>query len=962
MAFKIRRRIPVMVTGGVHDNYENANVTSQQTLDTGVPYWVRMGYLNQDDANDSVVQPDQESAEVNPFSSMNAITPSIQLTSIDSLNSDLQKYSAQIIENQQESYREYEKKAKNSQDKNPLNPMTFPYYAPDIQGRVDMVGRNIGRWGNWKELMDNAETPEQKNWLKTGKTANIVGSVASAVSLGMGMAREMAGAASEERARMKDLVGKRQKMREERVNDWRRYSKDGGIVNTEDSSFNTASLTGEYLYPLPKSMEDKATVEVEKGEYVMTSDGDSPMEAKGEKHSNGGTKVGIEEGYVVSDHLKVPEDKIQELSNSLGVSIRPGATYATVLDKYKDKHLKKLYEDEERILKKMEKVSKVKDENTALLNGDILSKHLSEVQEKIDAEIPGFNNAFNTVYALQEATKRKEKMDAFKAEKGGKIGASQLRKTAKAYGISEDEAWNMIFDSYMEEGGEKKKWGKKRENKKSDYEKKKIAELFEKAFGRKLNMSIVDVKEVEDILNKDTDVKTDQGYQGRRTLQDRKGYGYGNISNESFTNLADLHRYANKLIEEGKAKDFQEAYNNLLIGVSTLADLGVINNADDARNFDKDYGFWGESGLDKHGVSNSEDVVYNSQAVDDKWGQWTLSRSMPALDVLTPEQKEKLNEKGIKNFSDLFLEKNSKTAKDILGDDYDKFSSLNDNLDGLDFVLEDYMDSLEPGKLPEVPSPVTPQEKKPDETTEETAQGKTGTVGQGSRQSYPYGMGTIFPEVFRPAPSSAIVSEGLERHIAPHFNPVLQSPDAFFSEAYRNLDSQIQAMHEVADPVKFAAMSQATAATQQQMSKVYNDIAMYNLQERTRADNMNEQGYVTTVDKNIAERQRYEAGVLKAMGIADENYARYLDSVNDEIQKKFSTEVALNTVKAVAPDMIMLPNGQVVYAPSERDVISHSQGDYSTRRLQTLDEEEKKKLAKAQAAAKALATSKTKTT
>ena len=55
-----------------------------------------------------------------------------------------------------------------------------------------------------------------------------------------------------------------------------------------NNRFDSGSLTGEYLYPLPKSMEDQANVEVEKGEYV-TQPGEAPMEAMGQKHADGGT-------------------------------------------------------------------------------------------------------------------------------------------------------------------------------------------------------------------------------------------------------------------------------------------------------------------------------------------------------------------------------------------------------------------------------------------------------------------------------------------------------------------------------------------------------------------------------------------------------------------------------------------------------------------------------------------------
>ena len=96
--------------------------------------------------------------------------------------------------------------------------------------------------------------------------------------------------------------------------------------------------------------------------------------------------------------------------------------------------------------------------------------------------------------------------------------------------------------------------------------------------------------------------------------------------------------------------------------------------------------------------------------------------------------------------------------------------------------------------------------------------------------------------------------------------------------------------------------------------------------------------YVQTDDKNIAERQRYESGLLKAMAIRDENLARYYDSINSEIQNKFNVRTSLNTIASIAPNMRMLPSGQIIYVQGNQDVMN--MGDYSTPYLRSLNEED----------------------
>ena len=111
------------------------------------------------------------------------------------------------------------------------------------------------------------------------------------------------------------------------------------------------------MYPLPKSMEKMATVEVEKGEYVMTPDIVQPMEVLGERHTNGGTKIGITEGFVLSDakSMQIGKDRAMEVRDVYGVNANPTDTPATLVDKKKKKiGLKRLYEQEEKILKKIE--------------------------------------------------------------------------------------------------------------------------------------------------------------------------------------------------------------------------------------------------------------------------------------------------------------------------------------------------------------------------------------------------------------------------------------------------------------------------------------------------------------------------------------------------------------------------------------------------------------------------------
>lgn len=139
-------------------------------------------------------------------------------------------------------------KEKRSQDGNPLDPMTAPYYSSDLAGRSQMFGASLGRIraGN-----------------KTG--ANIAEAALSGLSLGMGLTRNIMGASSEAYAASRDEQAAREKLAENRRQQFIRWEREGGGINLGNGQrIDTSDMTGEYIYPLPKSMEDNANVEIEK--------------------------------------------------------------------------------------------------------------------------------------------------------------------------------------------------------------------------------------------------------------------------------------------------------------------------------------------------------------------------------------------------------------------------------------------------------------------------------------------------------------------------------------------------------------------------------------------------------------------------------------------------------------------------------------------------------------------------
>ena len=835
---------------------------------------------------------------------------------------------------------------KRSQDGNVLDPMSMPYYSADLGSRASLLGRSIGRIGVAGDMWRNAKDSNDRMLAGTARGANIAQGVFAGLSLGTGLAREIAGAASAERARQKDLMGYREQLQNERKRSFIRYKEGGGpktnIGNGE--TFDTSSLTGEYIYPLPKSMEGSANVEIEKGEYATRPDVVGPMEALGERHEKGGTPVSLPEGsHIVSDYRKITPEFATHIRDMYGIKVTPKNTYADVLDKYKNKiGLKELYDDQEKVLKRLEKNEAVKDKNTSDLNKSILSKYISENQSKIDDLEEDFRKFTDMVYKAQEDSKKNEKIEEF-FRNGGHISLSKIRSTAKQAGITEAEAKEIIYDEYVRQRRKMAEGGPTKEQMDNAMQQ---AKLLNDIFGRALNFGIVDVSGRNQILNPDSNVNANQELQSKGTL-----FSYGRATPESVGNLVDVNRWARGLSSgnDFDTEGFQTGYNRRLNMLWALANAGGIRNSDAAKDFRSQYGFWGQTMVRPDGT-HDPNQAFNSFSVDDKYGQTTATRSFYSLDVLTPEQKKLLNEKDIKNYVDLFGEK-SEEAKKILGSDYDKFQKMHDAhvFDGIDFVLGEYtpiqrntnIPPLLDDSFPSAPEPVRPDLSPISEpgqtprTTLATRQQVQPEGNKGRRRGAGWGAaGMMFPEVLRPM-SSGLIFRGLERHQAPRVSPVLESADQYINEMNRVVSSQMDALKDVPDSQRAAILANMQAIASTNAGRYINQVNLNNARQINEADKFNETAYVQTDDKNIIERQRYEDSILRAMALDEENRARNWDSVNDEVQKKFNVSSSMSTLKAIAPDLHMLPNGQIVYA-SDKDPISY--GDWSTPYLISMND------------------------
>nr|DAH56425.1 MAG TPA: hypothetical protein [Caudoviricetes sp.] len=770
---------------------------------------------------------------------------------------------------------------------------TIPYYgADDIGSRFTQMGRGIGRMRS-----------EGYGDLSTGaKTANTITTIASGIGGIMGLARNVvSGIASEKGARTNIRLAQEREARQRRQSQMQ-YKDGGGVYLGPNNRFDSGSLTGEYLYPLPKSMEDQANVEVEKGEYVEQP-GEAPMEAMGQKHADGGTPVSLEEGTkVITDDTTIESDFAKYIRDTYGIKATPKDTYATLMDRYKAKiGLKSAYDDQKKALEKLKKNDKIDDENTRRLNASVLSKAINDSNETVNGLEGRFTDFANVIYKEQEDRKMKKDEDTYFA-KGGEID-NIISRSMKEYGLTEEDIAEAKKELLKKVAG--------------------IRQKMEKG-GSSLFDYLLTFRPVE---NKYNNKDNTFGYQ--RQGQDGS---YGGINADerleyykTFMPLAyDAYMSAPKATA---AKALQDAIYNTTGGWMGLAtaENPIIANAEALRDYTTLVSFGGEDSQGNY--PEDKKAAYHDRMRDNKFGQYSSSRPMIGLDVVTEDQHKALNDAGITHFSQLFSDKNKDIVNKILGEDMLKMQALRSmkGMEGLDFILDPHKVAPGPMNIGDVEDPDVKLDM-PElidastfpKTNTNTNTGKSDN-NRGGRNIV--GGGLDFPEVFRMTPGS-VTTEGLERHYAPTVDPVLRSADQYMVEANRAFQSQLNQMGNVPDSQRGALSSNLQAIMSSNIGRYINEVEQGNVAQRTWADNVNARTWTDTYDKNIAQRQGYQSRILQALANTDENWARYFDSVNDEIQQKWNTATTMNTLRSIFGDVKIGPNGQLIADP-QGDILSY---------------------------------------
>lgn len=227
-----------------------------------------------------------------------------------------------------------------------------------------------------------------------------------------------------------------------------RYFEEGGVMDLPYEKL----MVDDFITGLPKSLEDRHNAEVEGKEFIIGAQDGSLKEVLGKKHSKGGEKVVLQDGdAVISNKLKVGDDA-KLLVEATGIKITKNDSYAAVIKKFeKAIGYEELRNDIEKLYKKMEETSNLKDNKTKELNSEFLRKEIQRKEQERE-QLNQLRKSFaGDIFDTQEM--RKQTTPKF--EMGGTFQSPKFMALASKYGMSPEEAYYLLESSgaFMQAGG-----------------------------------------------------------------------------------------------------------------------------------------------------------------------------------------------------------------------------------------------------------------------------------------------------------------------------------------------------------------------------------------------------------------------------------------------------------------------------------------------------------------------------
>lgn len=437
-------------------------------------------------------------------------------------------------------------------------------------------------------------------------------------------------------------------------------------------------LTGEHITGLSENSEfQNVADELEGDEYVQFPD-NTTQRVEGKKHTKGGEDMVLPNGTkVLTASIKVGAREAKKLSDQYGFKVNKEDTYSKVLDKYK-KHvgLEKLNEEQEEYIKEQMKLEESDiDAGSLRVNQEFISSKINDLEGKKSSLEQEKAQVFKTLYDLQEQKKegkakyQKEGMMKY----GGTLKPKREKTKFKVGGKKMYQDGGGADDPFTSEIGKVKEQLRKGEIDQTEYLTKRteIGEKYEKPYRPDIDMFLRNIESgttpQEDlafrVIQRDSDYtrgarvrqpEESAGTYGTLTNKERVQEGLTNLKNqfpiefqETFGKNTELDSVVDLVIKNKSKGKINELQDKILKRQNKQADF-ILNNQEefgqDAVDTAQAY-LENETFLDRDLKDASEEE--RVRGLDSKLGNFTASRFALGVDLVTPEDRQKLMEEGI---------------------------------------------------------------------------------------------------------------------------------------------------------------------------------------------------------------------------------------------------------------------------------------------------------------------------
>lgn len=336
-----------------------------------------------------------------------------------------------------------------------------------------------------------------------------------------------------------------------------------------------------------------------------------------------------------------------------------------------------------------------------------------------------------------------------------------------------------------------------------------------------------------------------------------------------------------------KYSDFQKGYNQLMErnkkffetlteGMSEDKKKSYLNNI---SNYHNDIIFTTDKEKEYKGKT--------ARGIDNKFGQFTSTRSGYQRAIVTPEQLKELNAKGIFKLSQVL---GNEDAKKIIGDDlYTKLSDENTKFGGIDYKIVD----ISPSNI----------DKNTDENVNENSNidPNDGLKKWDSRKT---NFGNLLPisvpDQSNLPPNYIPTSMREVKHV--QANTINISPEATLGELANQAKTASKVLVEANPYTSAAGVANLQANENQAINQAYMQSEMANQQDQRNVENINEQRIQQRDNTNLNLASQYEKeAVVGAANLYDE-WRNFITNKNQQNLVNYNLQNQVNAYNAMNPN------------------------------------------------------------